>query len=138
VIVLNILETLISLILIVMIGFFIMIAVPLITLNGIKSRYEPHILRAMIERGIKKSRESGGILVIKKDMILIIEPSKIDKISLKNFKIEKVISSQPSRQIIRFIDGEISLAGSILGKDWKMTVEPVTGRIRVYTTCGVK
>ncbi len=121
-----------------MIGFFIMIAVPLITLNGIKSRYEPHILRAMIERGIKKSRESGGILVIKKDMILIIEPSKIDKISLKNFKIEKVISSQPSRQIIRFIDGEISLAGSILGKDWKMTVEPVTGRIRVYTTCGVK
>jgi len=132
VIVLNFLEILISLVLIVLIGFFAIIAIPSITYDDIKDRYNPYILRAMIEKNVRKTRENKGILVIKKDAMLLIKPSKINKISLKNFKIEKIICSQPTRQIIRFINGEISLAGSILGKDWRLTIEPVTGRIRVH------
>jgi len=132
VIVLNFLEILISLVLIVLIGFFAIIAIPSITYDDIKDRYNPYILRAVIEKNVRKTRENKGILVIKKDAMLLIKPSKINKISLKNFKIEKIICSQPTRQIIRFINGEISLAGSILGKDWRLTIEPVTGRIRVH------
>ena len=131
-IVLNFLEILISLVLIVLIGFFAIIAIPSITYDDIKDRYNPYILRAMIEKNVRETRENKGILVIKKDAMLLIEPSKIDKISLKNFEIEKIICSQSTRQIIRFINGEISLAGSILGKDWRLTIEPVTGRIRVH------
>jgi len=129
---LNFLEILISLVLIVLIGFFAIIAIPSITYDDIKDRYNPYILRAVIEKNVRKTRENKGILVIKKDAMLLIKPSKINKISLKNFKIEKIICSQPTRQIIRFINGEISLAGSILGKDWRLTIEPVTGRIRVH------
>ena len=128
----NFLEILISLVLIVLIGFFAIIAIPSITYDDIKDRYNPYILRAMIEKNVRETRENKGILVIKKDAMLLIKPSKINKISLKNFKIEKIICSQPTRQIIRFINGEISLAGSILGKDWRLTIEPVTGRIRVH------
>ena len=87
-IVLNFLEILISLVLIVLIGFFAIIAIPSITYDDIKDRYNPYILRAMIEKNVRKTRENKGILVIKKDAMLLIEPSKIDKISLKNFKIE--------------------------------------------------
>ena len=131
-IVLNFLEILISLVIIVLIGFFAIIAIPSITYDDIKDRYNPYILRAMIEKNVRKIKENKGILVIKKDAMLLIEPSKINKISLKNFEIKKIICSQPTRQIIRFINGEISLAGSILGKDWRLTIEPVTGRIRVH------
>lgn len=128
----KLLELLISSILIVFIGSIVLVTISSVTYDEIRDMYSPYILRAMIEKNVGKTRENKGILVIKKDMMLLIEPSKIEKIPLKNFKIEKIICSQSTRQIIRFINGEVSLAGSILGENWKLTVEPVTGRIRVY------
>jgi len=129
---LNLLELLISSILVVFIGSIVLVTISSATYDEIRNMYSPYILRAMIEKNVGKTRENKGILVIKKDMMLLIEPSKIEKIPLKNFKIEKIICSQSTRQIIRFINGGVSLAGSILGEDWKLTVEPVTGKIRVY------
>ena len=128
----NLLELLISSILVVFIGSIVLVTISSVTYDEIRNMYSPYILRAMIEKNVGKTRENKGILVIKKDMMLLIEPSKIEKIPLKNFKIEKIVCSQSTRQIIRFINGEVSLAGSIVGRNWKLTVEPVTGRIRVY------
>ena len=128
----NLLELLISSILVVFIGSIVLVTISYVTYDEIRNMYSPYILRAMIEKNVGKTRENKGILVIKKDMMLLIEPSKIEKIPLKNFKIEKIVCSQSTRQIIRFINGEVSLAGSIVGRNWKLTVEPVTGRIRVY------
>jgi len=130
--ILNFLELLIASILIVFIGSTVLVTISSVTYDEIRNMYSPYILRAMIEKNVGKTRENKGILVIKKDMMLLIEPSKIEKIPLKNFKIEKIVCSQSTRQIIRFINGEVSLAGSIVGRNWKLTVEPVTGRIRVY------
>jgi hypothetical protein len=87
--------------------------------------------KVMAIRMVKRTFQNGILKIVDKGRMIIVDIHKPERI-VYQFPFSFLSKVAVDGEDITFKNGFVSTAGTVYGDGWWITVEPVTGRMRLY------